>query len=358
MATSSPQDRLGGSLALPRNLAHAGGGVVSMLPAAAILALVLIGASGCREPAEQGFGGYIEAEKIEVGSRVGGRVAEVFVEEGDEVAAGKLLVRFEDVQLKAELAEAQHAVDRYAAVFEKLLAGPRVQEIEKARQDLSAAVARMNNARAEYKRGMAMGPQVIPKERLESLQTTMLAAEALERGLRAALSLLEEGTRAEDVLAAWDDLEVARDRVARAADQLRESEVKAPLAAVVETFDLRPGDLVAPGAPLATLVRKDELWVRAFVPTTRITFLHPGQIVNVTVDSRPGEVFAGKILRINRVAEYTPRNVQTYEQREDQVFGVKVRIKDPAGVLRPGMAATMWLPKPSPDAVAEEDKGK
>jgi multidrug resistance efflux pump len=121
--------------------------------------------------------------------------------------------------------------------------------------------------------------------------------------------------------------------------------VTAPVDATVEACDLQPGDLVAGGAPLATLVRADELWVRCFVPTTKITFVEPGQEVAVEVDSRPNETFAGRVLRVNRVAEYTPRNVQTFDQREDQVFGVKVRVEDPQGVLRPGMAATVFLPK-------------
>lgn len=75
--------------------------------------------------------------------------------------------------------------------------------------------------------------------------------------------------------------------------------------------------------------------------------MHPGQKVRVSVDARASEVFEGIVLRINRVAEYTPRNVQTFEQREEQVFGVKVRVKDRQGVLRPGMAAVVSIPAPA-----------
>ena len=95
--------------------------------------------------------------------------------------------------------------------------------------------------------------------------------------------------------------------------------------------------------PLTTLVRRDEIWVRCFVPATLVTFVHVGDKVKVEVDSRPGETFVGEVLRVNRVAEYTPRNVQTFEQREDQVFGVKVRVHDKEDVLRPGMAANVIL---------------
>ncbi len=296
--------------------------------------------AGCGEPAELRFGGYIEAEKIEVGSRVGGRVEAVFVDEGDEVASGTVLVRFETVHQKAQLAEAQHRASRLKTTLEKLEAGPRKQEIEVARQQLTAATEQFQLATANYDRAVTTGQFTSIEER-QRLETAMNVARSQEQARREELSLLEEGTRAEDLVIARRELQEAEARVVDLRDQLAEGEVKAPADTVVEAFDLEAGDLVAGGAPIATLVRKDELWVRCFVPATQLTFVRPAQKVKVTVDSRAGKQFEGKVLRINRVAEYTPRNVQTFDQREDQVFGVKVGIKDPGGVLRPGMAATV-----------------
>jgi len=320
----------------------------------AVLAALL---AGCAEPVELKFGGYVEAEKIEVGSRVGGRVAKVFVEEGDEVAAGELLVQFETTQTEAQLAAARHRVSRLRAVLDKAVAGPRPQEIAVARQMLAAASAQSVNAVDQYKRGLETGARVISAERLEELETAMKVAQSEEQARREELNLLEEGTRAEDIIIARRELEEAESRVLELEDQLDECHVAAPLDAVVEVCDLQPGDLVAGGLPVATLVRRDQLWVRCFVPTTHITFLSPQQAVKITVDSRPDELLEGTVLRINRVAEYTPRNVQTYEQRNDQVFGVKIRVEDPDDVLRPGMAATLWLPNPKAE-VGPEGEGR
>lgn len=313
-----------------------------------LLALGLMeGVVGCQKPNDWRFGGYVEAEKIEVGSRVGGRVARVHVEEGDEVKPGDLLVEFEREHLEAQLEEARQRASRLETAWKKALSGPRPQEIEQVRQELAAAQARERQAQDQYRRAVETGKGAVTQERIVELRMLKEVAESQRRALEQQLSLLEEGTRAEDRIIAQREMEEAQARVRVLEDQLDESRVASPAQAVVEVCDLQVGDLVAPGIPVATLVRTDQIWVRCFVPATKISFIAPGQRVSVTVDARDGEVFEGVVLRINRVAEYTPRNVQTFEQREEQVFGVKVRVKDPQGVLRPGMAAVVSIPAPA-----------
>jgi multidrug efflux pump subunit AcrA (membrane-fusion protein) len=92
-------------------------------------------------------------------------------------------------------------------------------------------------------------------------------------------------------------------------------------------------------------VRKDQLWVRAFVPETDLGFLRDNQKVQVQVDSFPDVPFEGTVLRINRLGEFTPRNVQTFRERQDMLFGIKIRVQDAKGILRPGMAATVYVKK-------------
>jgi len=100
-------------------------------------AMILFCAAGCEQKDGMRFGGYVESEKIEVGSRVGGRVAQVFVEEGDSVEQGSLLVQFETAHLEAQVEEAEQRAKRLEAVLEKLVAGPRPQEIAVARSSPS-----------------------------------------------------------------------------------------------------------------------------------------------------------------------------------------------------------------------------
>jgi multidrug resistance efflux pump len=161
----------------------------------------------------------------------------------------------------------------------------------------------------------------------------------------ALLRLAELRPLPQEIEQAQAAIEIANARIRRLKVMLQEATVRAPLDCVVEAFDLQPGDMVAPGAPLATLVRKDQLWVRAFSPETELGLLSENQEVAVTVDSFPNRGFPGVILRISRVGEFTPRNLQTYKERQGMMFGIKVRVQDEQQLLRPGMAATVHVPR-------------
>jgi HlyD family secretion protein len=351
-----------------------------------------------RASAELLAGGYLEAEQIQVGSKLGGRVAEVFVDEGAEVPAGEKLVVFETDQVEAELSEARAQLDRAQAQLAELEAGtrlevtdqaaakvarlrekvamlrrgPRAQEIEQARLLYERAKTEYANTRVTYERQVALAERnATARETLDTTRTAMEASqrvmgaaeqqyELLRAGSRpeeiamaeheleeaqAALDLAKHGPRPEEIAQARASVEAARAHVRQLEVQLDEGTVRAPLDSVVEAFDIQPGDLIAPNLPLATLVRKDQLWVRAFVPETELGLVHDNQAVEVTVDSFPGRRFQGLVLRVNRVAEFTPRNVQTYEERQNMMFGIKVRVRDDEGLLRPGMAATVYVPR-------------
>jgi multidrug resistance efflux pump len=118
--------------------------------------------------------------------------------------------------------------------------------------------------------------------------------------------------------------------------------VRAPVAGRVEAFDLRPGDLVAANQAVATLLEPNQIWIRVYVPETQLAHVHPGDRVTMRVDSYPGRDFPGRVVEIRHQAEYLPRNVQTLDQRADQVFAVRIE-PDPSPDLRPGMAAAVTL---------------
>jgi multidrug resistance efflux pump len=111
----------------------------------------------------------------------------------------------------------------------------------------------------------------------------------------------------------------------------------------VEVLDVRPGDLISPNTPVATLLERDEIYVRIYIPETEIYRVHVGQKAQITVDSVGKQVFDGAVEQINQQAEFLPRNVQTREERVHQVFGVKIRIDDSSHRVLPGMAADVKL---------------
>jgi multidrug resistance efflux pump len=287
--------------------------------------------------------GTLEARTIEVGSLVGGRVARVAVDEGSEVAAGDLLIEFETDIIDRDLDSARTRIAaaeaRVAAAEARLAlaeAGPRREVIERARIEWEAAKTDLNRLAALHAEG------VVDRAAYDRAQvreaTTRQSFEEAERGTRQ-----EELDAASAVLEAEQAaLDGERAGLAQLEGEREELFVRAPAAGRIETIDLRPGDLVPPNRPVAILLEPEELWVRVYVPEPRLGEVTLGARAEVRVDTWPERAFPGRVVEIRHQAEYLPRNVQTLDQRSDQVFGVKVVLEANAE-LRPGMAATVTL---------------
>ena len=339
--------------------------------------------------------GFIEADEIRVGSRVGGRVAEVLVAEGDVVKPGDVLFRVEPFDLqarlsqgKAQLAGAQAELarlkagyrieeveqararrDRLAATLAKLVAGPRPAEIQIAEQRLQVARANMELADIEQKRltPLVAGKTASQNEldranrEVKAGEANRIAAEQqlalLKEGTRreeltegraglaeadAALKLMEAGYRKQEIDQAAAKAAAAEADVAATQTQVDELLVKSPTACVVEAVDLRPGDLVAPNGPTIALLDMSRVWVRTYVPENQLGRVKLGQRVPVRVDSFPDQRFSGTVTFLATQAEFTPRNIQTPEERSKQVFRAKVTL-DPSDKLRVGMMADVLL---------------
>jgi len=326
--------------------------------------------------------GTVEARNIRVGSKVGGRIDKILVREGDSVEAGQILITFDDKELAAslaqsranaekaqrgyrpeEIAEARASAAQAKAEYEQRINGYRKEDIDAAQADLDRANADEVRARLDAQRydtlaqkdlvskqqrdtadanwKMALAQQENYQHKLDELKRgyrpeEIAAAEARYHQTQATLEKLENGNRIEDIAAA---------KAALAYDEarFRERQVVAPAAASIEVLDVRPGDLIAPNTPIATLLERDQIYVRIYIPETEIGRVHLGQKAQIRVDSFPKQAFDGAVEQINQQAEFLPRNVQTVEERVHQVFGVKVRIDDPSHRVRAGMAADVTL---------------
>jgi membrane fusion protein YbhG len=275
------------------------------------------------------FSGTIEARDVEVGSLVGGRVAEVLVSEGSTVRTGQPLVKLETDLGALQIREQKAVVEETRANLAKMRAGPRSEELVRARVEAE-------NAERERRRLKALLDEgVIGRQQYEDAATRARTAQETYRELA-------RGNRSEDVRAAEAALDREEQRLAFLLRQSQEAVVKAPADGIVETLDLRPGDLVAPNQPVARILEPGQLWVRVWVPEPMLGHVHVGQKAAITVDGFPKRRFSGRVVEIRQQGEYTPRNVQTMKQRMDQVFGVKVAV-DPVPELKPGMTAMVRL---------------
>lgn len=376
----------------------------------AILAILLIGflAFSQLRTEPRKVSGFIEADEIRVGSRVGGRVAEVLVAEGETVVQEQELVRLEPFDLKqleleavsnlaakqaeldrlqagyqtGEVLQAQARYEQFAARLELLQYGPRQEEINAARGRADAAEVELALAQRNLERSrQLLRDNAISRQEFETVEEREKSAQAALVVRANELQLLVAGTRPEEIKeaqarvdeakAAWDLLRngyrpeaIAGAAAARDAAQanlealrarLQELTIRSPVDGVVEALDLQPGDLVGPGAPVLSLMDTQRLWVRAYVPENQLD-LRLGQPLPISVDSYPDQRFTGRLSFIARRAEFTPSNIQTPEERSKQVFRIKVTLVDGLEQLRPGMSADVWLEQISTEQASGPDE--
>lgn len=355
--------------------------LILVLIAAVVTAAAFSGGWFRRERALQGSG-TVEARDIRVGSKIAGRIDKVLVREGDRVTAGQVLITFDDKELRAslqqsraaaekavrgyrpeEIAEARAAVEQAKADYELHRNGYRKEDIDAAEADVERAKAEEVRTRLDFERYDALAKKdLVSKQQRDTAEANWKVALAQLESAQHKLTELKRGFRAEEIAAAEarykqalatlekyehgnrrEDIEAAKAALAYDQARYREREVVAPSIAFVEVLDVRPGDLVAPNTPVATLLEPDQIYVRIYIPETEIGLVQVGENAEIRVDSFPKKAYAGVVEQINQQAEFLPRNVQTREERVHQVFGVKVRINDPSGQVRAGMAADVKL---------------
>jgi len=326
--------------------------------------------------------GTVEARNIRVGSKIGGRIDKVLVREGDRVEPGQVLVTFDDQELLASLAESKASAEKAKrgyrqeevaearaasleakADYELKRNGYRKEDIAAARADLDRAAADETRTRLDFERYDALAKKdLVSKQQRDTAEANWKMALAQQENTRHKLDELERGYRPEEVAAAEaryqqsrasyekmargnrpEDIAAAEAAAAYQEARFRERQVLAPTRATVEVLDVRPGDLIPPNTPVATLLESDQIYVRIYVPETEISRVKVGDKAAITVDTASRQTFDGVVEQINQQAEFLPRNVQTREERVHQVIGVKIRIDDPSHRVLPGMAADVKL---------------
>jgi HlyD family secretion protein len=333
-----------------------------------------------------------------VGSRAGGRIKNVLVREGDRLKAGQPLIELEAADLYAQRLQAQGQLDQAQATLEKLEKGARPEELMEARARSMTATAQLEQTRTGARREQIMASQArlaaqevaVQKAELDAnryrqlfargasaraeldnaetaLRSSLATRDAMKQQVdeltngsrkeelaqamgraneaRASERLIKAGSRVEDIKGARGQVEAAKGHLDAIQTLIDELVIRAPRDSRVESLDLRPGDILAPNAPAATLLEDDQLFVRIYVPETRIGHIAIGQQVPVTVDSFPDKTFKGVVEHINSVGEYSPRNLQTADERADQVFATRIGLREGRDKLRAGMAAFIKVPK-------------
>lgn len=312
--------------------------------------LVACAFSGCWSEAEEEIRlqGTVERADVAVTTALAGRVAMVHVEVGDEVAQGDPLLSLDTQLVEAQRDEARAVVAAAEAEFERLLAGPRPEELKVAEAEVALAKARWQQVQeagsAAIAPGQPTGTWVAGSPGGagggQADETTSQAAAAVATA-EAKLAMLREWPSTAELARAEASLRQAEAALAALEERLRQSHLTSPIRGRVVERLAQPGEVVPAGAVVMRLADPATVTVRVYVPEGDVAMLELDDEAHVESDAYRGEVFRGRISYIADEAEFTPRYVQTAEQRSGLVFGVTVTVENEGGRLKPGMPVTV-----------------
>lgn len=347
--------------------------------------------------------GNIEVIDVQVSFKIAGRIEERPVDEGQWVNKGQLVARLETADLQQELAsrtaEAQAAqgvldellagsrdeeiaaakaqLERATALMAELDAGTRPQEIAVAEATLARAQAERDRLESEYRRAAQLNEQkMIAVEQFDRARSAFDVGVAQLREAALRLELAKEGPRHEqkdqarealrqaqaqyDLVKAGPRRQViavgrARFEQAQAALRLAQTRLeyatlKAPMSGVVVSKNTEPGEYVAPGTPVVTIGDLKNVWLRAYIQERDHVRVKPGQKAQVLTDTYPGKIYEGRVSFISPEAEFTPKTVQTQQERVKLVYRIKIDIDNPNLELKPGTPADAEILLDSPSA--------
>jgi HlyD family secretion protein len=324
-----------------------------VIAAAALLAAAVALAATCGRGTKNDrirASGYVEATEVRVAPQVGGRVLGVLVDEGARIAAGALLVRIDSADAEIARQRAQAERDGADAQLRLLQAGARPEDLAQAQAQLEAAEADGRAAGAELESATAdlarfeslLAVNAGSRKQRDDAATRrdqaaarVKAADQRARAAREGWGRLKSGARRQEIDAARARVAAADAQIASLDKNISDTRLVAPVGGVVTTRLIDPGEMIAPGAPAVVITDLDHAWANVYVEEPYVPLISLGESAELLTDA--GQRLGGKVTFISPRAEFTPRNVQTANDRAKLVYRMKVSVDNRAGVLKPGM---------------------
>ncbi len=283
--------------------------------------------------------GTIETTTVDLSAKIQGTIASVAVNAGDTAAQGQVVAELSRSDLTAQRERDALAVLKAEAALADLQSGARGQEIEEAALALDTANVQHEQAAADLKRLESLHEAgAIPQAEYENAVNREKLATNQVEAARIRLSLLESGSRPQQINAARVEVERSKAVLKATEAVLEDLKIIAPIDGRVLSRNYEAGEYVNPGVPVMTIADLSDLWIRVYIPTVDLTYVKLGQQVTFTV-SGADRVFQGVVEEIASKGEFTPKTIQTKQERANVVFGVKIRVRDADGALKPGMPA-------------------
>ena len=289
--------------------------------------------------------GTLEATEAELGFQVPGRIDSILVHEGDRITAGQRIAVLDLRELVARRDAAIAMAAAQRARLAELERGFRPEEVAQAEVSLQSAEHRLSDADRDLTRTRNLFEGgAVSRQALDNQQSVYNVARAERDRLQQQVKLLQSGSRPEQIAAQRALLAQSDAALAQTEATLSQAVVIAPFGGAVTRRQREPGEVISAGLPVISLANLDDRWVRIYVREDQVGRVKLGGKAEIKVDAFPDRTYAGDVVFIAQEAEFTPRNVQTKEERVKLVYRVKVRVVgDSAQDLKPGLPADVRL---------------
>ncbi len=288
--------------------------------------------------------GTVDATEVSASFRVAGILRRRPVDEGSIVKAGEVLAELDTREASARWRQASAAWQVAQARLRDMEQGYRPQEIEEARAQLALAGANLANLAEEAGRSENLfATGAVSRQRRDRDQTAASVAREQVRAAEQRLALLQGGFRKEVIGAARAQVAEAQAAAEAATVALEDLRIASTIDGTVTRKHAEAGETVAAGRPVVTVTDLSRPWVRVYIPENRIGRVRVGAPARIKVDTFPGREFAGRVSYVASEAEFTPKNVQTQEERVKLVFAVNVTADNGERILKPGMPADVSI---------------
>ena len=275
-----------------------------------------------------------------MGFKIAGHVDRRLVDEGETVKKGQIVAKLETADLELDVANARAQLLAAQATFAQLANGSRPQDVSVAQAALRSAQADKQNAAVEYERMRRLFAQgAVSAQELDRSQTSFATANARADQTVQQLSLVVEGPRREEIDLAAARVEQMKQVQKLAQTRLGYAQITAPVDGVVLSKNIEAGEYVSPGTPVVTIGDLNQFWLKAYIAETDLGRVKLGQKVKVTTDTYPNKAYEGRIGFIASEAEFTPKSIQTTEERVKLVYRIKINVENTSRELKPGMPA-------------------
>ncbi len=312
----------------------------------AFFAVVLLTLGAChreaKDPALLVASGHVEATDVRISTKIAGRLQTFGLQEGDKIQNGQELGRIDTVDIALALQQAHAERDQAAADLSLRVAGPRQEDIAGSRAQVTQAKADLDGAQKDLDRmqGLLDTGSGTTKSR-DDAKTRRDMAAARVQATRDALAALEHGSRPQEIASSRARTASAEARIAQLEQQMKDAVVVSPVSGVVTEKIAQAGELLQAGAGLCVITDLADAWLTVYVGGPDLARIRIGQEAEVVTDD--GQSRKGKITYISPQAEFTPKNVQTRDEREKLVYKVKVGLDNQDGLFKPGMPAEAHL---------------